>query len=217
MFNKKSLLLLSISFTFLLLSAHFLNLGLENNYKEFSDQIFIDAYFSPEDNIKFILIDLINKETEHIQVASFRFTDKDIFKALVNAFNRGVFIEIVSDKGCLGMPYSKILSLFNNKIPIYVFPPVYSEDDDLKKIINIDEYQEKRHIRVSSNALMHNKFFLFHGLHIVFTGSFNFTQAANSINQENALVIFSQKIFNKYLEYFERLKLSHCSFFSLNN
>ncbi len=207
--NKKLLLYFSISCVIFLSGIHFLTLGIRDDFSEINS---IEVYFSPKDNIKKILIDLINEEKIYIKMASFRFTDKDILKALLLALQRGVKLEIVTDKGCLGAAYSKILSLHKMNIPIYIFPPVYEEIDDQKNCIKIEflcriKNIKKNKKRALNTGLMHNKFFLFYSLGLVFTGSYNFTEAANSINQENALIISNESVFKKYNEYFDQLKV----------
>ncbi len=56
---------------------------------------------------------------------------------------------------------------------------------------------------------MHHKFALFTnnaGKSIVWTGSYNFTKAANEANQENVIVIADNKIFDQFSNQFKRLK-----------
>ena len=171
------------------------------NYKSESfklneKDISIEVLFSPEDDIKSKLINLIDNEKESIFCAAFRLTEKSIAMALLNALLRGVKIIIIVDsEGFSGM-FSKVIYLFKEGIPIYVFPPINKNDLD-------DERKEKP--LSSRNALMHNKFFLFKSQDIVFTGSYNYTRAAEEINQENVLIIKSKNIYNSYKDYFSKL------------
>lgn len=57
---------------------------------------------------------------------------------------------------------------------------------------------------VKKYAIFHNKVMLIDG-NCVITGSFNFTKAAEEKNAENLLVIFDEKLYNSYLQEFERI------------
>lgn len=147
------------------------------------------AFFSPDDKVATMLIDLINAERKRIVVAIYTFTYKDIAQALVNAHNRGIQVEVVADHGYGNDRYSKIPLLANNKIPIWIYQ-TQSGDRDA--------------------SLMHNKFCVFEDniLHksLVWTGSYNFTVRASTRNQENVILLDNRKIVDQYLEHFEILK-----------
>lgn len=193
---------MNIKYIFLLFSISSISFFHLNSFQK--KEPYLLAYFSPDDNIKHELIELIKKENKKILIASFRFTDKDITKELINAYSRGVFIEIVSDKGCLGFAYSKMLLLHNIGIPIYVFPP-FTEKYMEYNLSQVEESSREVQ-KVIATALMHHKFFLFEEQEILFTGSFNFTLAANNYNQENVLIVHNKFIFEKYLKQFSLLK-----------
>jgi phosphatidylserine/phosphatidylglycerophosphate/cardiolipin synthase-like enzyme len=58
-------------------------------------------------------------------------------------------------------------------------------------------------------SLMHHKFALFaknENGPCTWTGSYNFTKAANNINQENVVIFSDKDIFDTFLEQFKRLK-----------
>jgi len=151
-----------------------------------SDQKVLKSFFSPDDDIRSVLINLIRAEKESISVAIYWKTQKDIAEALVEAYERGVKIEIIADRGYGSDRYSKIPYLANNKIPVWVF------QTDIK-----------------TNALMHNKFVIFKnilGRSLVWTGSYNFTNRANDSNQENVVVLDDKKIVESFSNQFSKIK-----------
>lgn len=146
--------------------------------------------FSPDDNLQQALIDLIGKECASIKVAIYTFTDKDIAQALIDAHKRGVEVQIVTDPCQLKDRYSKCLALKEKGIKVFEYDPTYIKD-------------------MRSN-LMHHKFAIF-GCDkqkdcCVWTGSFNFTQAACKRNQENALIVKDAYAVKRFSDQFELLK-----------
>lgn len=155
---------------------------------------YIQAYFSPEDNIQEIIIGYIKKEQRTIKCASFRMTDKAIILELLQAKKRGVKITFIVDQGGIVGMHNKILYLFQEGIPVYVFPK-----------IDAHALAPKNSNKASSVALMHNKFFVFESQKIVITGSYNCTEAAHKWNQENIVVIQKSSIFSAYANHFDIL------------
>jgi mitochondrial cardiolipin hydrolase len=147
------------------------------------------AFFSPDDELKFLLIDLIDTEKKSLSVAIYTITDKEILRAFVRAHRRGINIEFVVDPAFERDRYSKVAHLANEGIKIWV-------------------YQSSSEERASS--LMHNKFVIFgdnvehHGL--VWTGSFNFTVRAHERNQENVVILDDKHIVDRFKTHFELLK-----------
>ncbi len=132
----------------------------------------VQVLFTPYDDIRGCLLQLINKEQKAIYVAVFMITDPAVANALGEARKRGVSVELVTDVGCLKDGASKVSLLCNSDCAVYVYNPTLS----LKKV-----------------SLMHHKFALFSSSENIWTGSYNFTKAANNSNQEN-VIIFSDKI-----------------------
>lgn len=148
-----------------------------------------NAFFSPDDNIRTELIRYIEQEAEKIQIAIFMITDHQIAKALADAVQRNVAVELITDVGCLKERSNKINELCNQGCFVRIYDPSYDQ-----------------HGRTS---LMHHKFALFtnnHGKSVVWTGSYNFTKAASSTNQENVLVVDDPKLFTAFQQQFKRLK-----------
>ena len=147
------------------------------------------AFFSPDDNIKKILIDLINAEQKAIKVSAFIITDKDIAQALIEAQGRGIVVEVVTDGNSSKDKFSKITLLKGAKIAIY---PYESQSSGMV------------------NDIMHHKFIIFkdniHHKALLWTGSFNLTKSANDRNHENVLIVEEPCLVEQYEKRFEHLK-----------
>jgi phosphatidylserine/phosphatidylglycerophosphate/cardiolipin synthase-like enzyme len=144
--------------------------------------------FTPDDDIKTVLIGLIESETESIRVAIFMFTEPDIAQALIDAHGRGVDVEVVADRSCAQTQWSKLQPLAQAGIPIYIWPQALE----------------------ATRAIMHNKCIVFAstlgGHTVAWSGSYNFTKAASQINQENALIIEDPELVDAYQAHIEQLK-----------
>ncbi len=147
-----------------------------------------DVFFAPNDNINRELLSLIDQEQKHIRVAVFNFTDRNIAQALIRAQDRGVVVEVITDINCIYDRYNKIDQLHDNNISVLIFDP-----------------KQKK-----AGGIMHHKFALFSnnrtGNALVWTGSCNFTRSGSQVNQENGLLLNDEKIVNKFLQQFERIK-----------
>ena len=158
---------------------------LSNNSSEICE-----AFFSEVDDVAQHLSNLINSEKKSICVAIFYLSNKEIFNALLSAAERGVKIIVVLDKRCVTpSTFKNFQKLFNAGVGLRVFKPVPNTK-------NIE-------------ALMHNKYCIFEcclqNKALLWTGSFNFTYTAQKYNKENALLLESPKLIEKYKLDFERL------------
>jgi phosphatidylserine/phosphatidylglycerophosphate/cardiolipin synthase-like enzyme len=151
----------------------------------------LSPFFSPKDNIREKIIELIKEEKKNINCAAFRLTDPAITTALLEAQERGVKIHLIIDKEGLSSLHSKSLYLFMKGICIFVYPPI---------TFDMTDHKQKR------EGLMHNKFICFESQETVITGSFNFTKSAQDINQENMLIVEDPEIYQTYNEHFAYLK-----------
>lgn len=164
----------------------------ENNHqdKELNKRSQIEAYFSPRDNIREIIIKYIELEKTEIICAAFRLTDQKITKALLDAHTKGIKITFIIDREGLSSLNSKLLHIVNSGIPVYFFPPLETISDNQNFI-----------------GLMHNKIMCFVGQRTILTGSFNFTKSAQDRNRENIIIIRNNsEIFNRYLSELAILK-----------
>jgi len=148
------------------------------------------VFFSPDDGLQKKLIDLIDKELESIKIAIYILTDLDIAHALVRAKKRGVEIQIIVEPSQMKEKHSKINLLQDNGILVFEYDPDY--------------------IKGRQSTIMHHKFVIFGTAEsedgLVWTGSFNFTQAANHRNQENAVLITDIDAIAQFLAHYEKLK-----------
>ena len=100
----------------------------------------------------------------------YSFTSAPIAKALVEARKRGVKIQVILDKSQRTQHYSSADFVAHAGIPIYID---------------------------AEHPIAHNKIIIIDG-HVVVTGSFNFTKAAEKKNAENLLVIHDAALAGKY-------------------
>jgi phosphatidylserine/phosphatidylglycerophosphate/cardiolipin synthase-like enzyme len=149
----------------------------------------VQSFFSPDDDLRSMLISLIDAEKKQISFAIYTLTDKAIAQALIRAAKRGVVVEGVVDRSYGQGYHSKVCTLANARIPLFVFQTA---------------------ARDSEAGLMHNKFMLFShtvdGKALVWTGSYNFTARASEKNEENVVIIENEALFAAYTKSFSRLK-----------
>ena len=161
--------------------------------KRIEPQPHIISLFPPDDDAVGYLTQLIDAEKRRICVAAYRLTQEDVVAHLHSAYSRGVDVQVIADASALEARNNYVLKMLRDGISVYVFPPLSPEDtaDD---------------VRISRAALMHNKFMVFEQSNTVWTGSFNFTQAAQKMNQENVIVMRDTHQCNRYKEHFELIK-----------
>lgn len=134
--------------------------------------------FSPKSGTTTNIVKIINSAKSSIKIAAYSFSSKLITEALIKAHNRGVDVQIVLDKSQKTAKYSTYKELKSNNVPV----------------------------RVNSRyAIMHNKFMIIDN-DVLQTGSFNYTEAAENRNAENALTIIGDKVLiYKYTREWNRL------------
>jgi len=103
-------------------------------------------------------------------VQAYSFTSAPIAEALLNAFSKGVKVEVILDKRQIKQKSSKATFFIDNRIPVM-----------------IDDRHDKAHNKV-----------MVIDRETVITGSFNFTEAAEKKNAENLLIIHDRKLAEKY-------------------
>ena len=128
------------------------------------------VYFSPHGGCTEAVVDALNSARTTILVQAYSFTSAPIAQALVAAKKRGVQVLVILDKSQRSERYSSADFVAHEGIPTW-----------------IDE----------KPAIAHNKVMVIDG-HIVVTGSFNFTKAAEEKNTENLLVIDDPELAVKY-------------------
>jgi phosphatidylserine/phosphatidylglycerophosphate/cardiolipin synthase-like enzyme len=128
--------------------------------------------FSPKGGCTENIIEQINAARSEILVQAHSFTSALIAKALIDAYKRGVKMEVILDKSQRKEKYTSATFLMNAGIPTFI--------DD-------------------KHAIAHNKIMII-DKDTVITGSFNFTKAAEEKNAENVLVIKSKELAKMYLD-----------------
>jgi phosphatidylserine/phosphatidylglycerophosphate/cardiolipin synthase-like enzyme len=108
-----------------------------------------------------LLVDTINSTKRSLLIQAYSFTSAPIAQAVVKAHQRGVDVRVILDKSQVSQKYTSATFLRNEGVPLVI---------DTKP------------------AIAHNKVMVFDH-EAVFTGSFNFTRAAQSRNAENGMVI----------------------------
>ncbi len=175
---------------FVLLNAPLTICSVSRSYIDFAKSILLQEtvidkiFFVPgNQRPKQLLLGLIQSEKSHISAALFRFTDKDIAQALVNAAERGVHVDLIVDQGCF-TGNQKIAHIVAGKIPVYVYSHPFS--------------------------IMHHKMFLFEnaleGKHIVWHGSANATTSGLLKNEECISIREGTSLYQLFFEQFEGLK-----------
>ena len=130
----------------------------------------IEVFFSPKGGCTEAVARELGKAKESVLVQAYSFTSVPIAKALVDAFKRGVKVEVILDKSQKGEKYTSADFVIHAGIPT-----------------KID----------SKHPIAHNKVMVIDGQTVI-TGSFNFTKAAEEGNAENLLVIRSPDLAAKY-------------------
>jgi len=127
--------------------------------------------FSPNGGCTEAIVNEVSQAKSEIYVQAYSFTSALIAKALVDAHNRGIKVEVILDKSQKGERYTEATFLTNAGIPTYID---------------------------SIHAIAHNKVMII-DKDTVITGSFNFTKAAEEKNAENLLIIKSKELASQYL------------------
>lgn len=136
-----------------------------------------EVYFSHVDDIQAVIVLTINAAEESIDVTMYTFTDLILANALSDAKDRGVVIRIYLDRSQVTAKYSQSRYFIQNNM----------------------------NVRISSNHyIMHNKFAIIDGK-LLITGSYNWTESANTRNDENLIIIKCPYAIEIYQEQFERL------------
>ncbi|MCJ7716388.1 MAG: phospholipase D-like domain-containing protein [Anaerolineales bacterium] len=140
------------------------------------DNIQMETYFSPDDSTAERIIELILEADQSIDFMFYSFTSDAIADALIYQASQGIIIRGVMDA------YQERSGLGSE----------YEKLRDQNLEVFLDRYSEKMHHKV---IILDNR--------IVVTGSYNLTRSAETINDENTLVIHSEEVAEIYLNEFE--------------
>ena len=130
----------------------------------------VAVFFSPKGGCTEAVTEELGKARETVLVQPYSFTSAPIAKALVEAHQRGVRVEVLLDKSQRTERYSSATFLIHAGISTFI---------------------DARH------AIAHNKVMVIDGQSVL-TGSFNFTKAAEEKNAENLLFRKGKELASKY-------------------
>jgi phosphatidylserine/phosphatidylglycerophosphate/cardiolipin synthase-like enzyme len=130
----------------------------------------IGLYFTPPADTASAVIDVINRSEKEVLVQAYGFTHNGIAQALVKAQERGVDVRILLDQ--------KSETTNRYVIDLFITHQVRMRFD-------------------GNHAIAHNKVMIVDN-NIVMTGSFNFTNSAQTRNAENLLVLRSIDLAKSY-------------------
>jgi phosphatidylserine/phosphatidylglycerophosphate/cardiolipin synthase-like enzyme len=149
-------------------------------YPRFSlDGTPIEVYFSPDDGVESVILNLIQNAQESIDFMAYAFTSNDIGNAIEQKAQAGVKVAGVMDGGQVAASQG-------------------SEYDSFM--------QSGLDVRLDGNeyGLMHHKVIII-DKSIIITGSYNFTASAAESNDENVILIFNSSLARSFLEEFQRV------------
>lgn len=142
------------------------------------DGIPVDTYFSPDDGIQPILVDILNTAQESIYFLAFSFTSDPLSEAIRQRAQAGVTVAGVMDAE-------------------QVASNVGTEFDAFRQAgLNV--------LQDGNDGLMHHKTIIIDES-IVIVGSYNFSTSAETRNDENLIVIYNDAIAKLFVEEFQRI------------
>jgi len=141
----------------------------------------VQLYFSPTDNTTAQIVNAINSADHTLDVAMFTFINNDLGDAVIAAKNRGVTVRcIIENINYFGSEYAALVSAGINVLS---------------------------HDAVAND--FHHKYCIVDAMYpssdpLVVTGSHNWTNSAETDNDENTLIIHDETIANQYTEEFSK-------------
>jgi len=138
----------------------------------------IENYFAPEDDVEDHIVATLKNAKESIYFAAFTFTSQPISQEVIDRYQAGVKVEGIYEKRQVSAGSDQSYNLLTQ--------------DKLPVLFDGNRYT------------MHDKFFVIDH-QIVITGSFNYTKAANTENDENLLILHSPQIAEQYYNEFVKI------------
>ena len=130
----------------------------------------VGIYFTPPSDVASAVIEVIDQSTKEVLVQAYGFTHNGIAQALVRANTRGVAVKVLLDA---------------------------KTDSTNRYVTDLLQAQQIPLRLDASHAIAHNKVIVVDG-ELVITGSFNFTNSAQTRNAENLLVLKSAGLADSY-------------------
>lgn len=138
----------------------------------------VDTYFSPDDGVQNALVHLLNGAQESIYFLAYSFTSNQLGDIVREKAKAGLTVEGVMDA-------EQIVSNQG------------TEYDPFK--------QAGLRVREDGNeGLMHHKVFIVDRKIVAF-GSYNFSQSAETRNDENLIIVYNEEIAQQFLQEFDRV------------
>lgn len=138
----------------------------------------IDVYFSPDDGVQDVLVDILSEARQSIYFMAFSFTADALGDVLRDRAEAGVTVAGVMDEDQVGSNQG-------------------TEFDPFRQA-GLDVYRD------ANPGQMHHKIMIVDES-IVIVGSYNFTNSAETRNDENLLVIYNDEIAAKFMDEFRRI------------
>lgn len=138
----------------------------------------VDTYFSPDDGVQPVLVDIINEAQESIYFMAFSFTADPLGEAVRSRAEAGVTVAGVMDED-------------------QVSSNVGTEFDPFRQA-GLDVYRD------GNAGQMHHKTIIIDESIVIF-GSYNFTNSAETKNDETLMVVYSEAIAGQFIAEFQRV------------
>ncbi len=148
-----------------------------DNFRQSETSSIAEAHFSPGEDCRRQLLDLLVSARESIDISVFTISDDRLTDAIYAAYQRNIRVRVITD---------------NDK----------ARDEGSDIFYLIDKGVDVRMDKTENH--MHHKFAVI-DKKILVNGSFNWTRSASDYNQENILVTDEAKLVSAYLNEFESL------------
>jgi cardiolipin hydrolase len=148
-----------------------------DNFRQSETSSIAEAHFSPGEDCRRQLLDLLVSARESIDISVFTISDDRLSDAILTTHKRGVSVRLITDNDKARDQGSDVFYLIDLGLPV-----------------RMD----------ASENHMHHKFAVI-DKKILVNGSFNWTRSATDYNQENILVTDEPKLVTAYLNEFEDL------------
>jgi phosphatidylserine/phosphatidylglycerophosphate/cardiolipin synthase-like enzyme len=143
------------------------------------ESVRIDNYFAPEDGVLDRILEFVEGAGESIRFMAFSFTDDRLGEAVKQQSKAGIAVQGVFEARGSDTEYSEYGRLSRARPPLDVLTD-------------------------GNPYILHHKVFIVDDK-IVILGSFNFSESANELNDENVLIIHDRDVAALYRDEFERM------------
>ncbi len=152
-------------------------------------------YLTSQVDVAEKFIERVRGEKKSIRMASHRLSELDVIKALIEAHQKGVSVEVIVDSVSV-TKQTPLTLLAKEGIPVFVWQS--------------ESFPKKKN---EAPRRMHHGFCVF-GSDLSWTGSYSFSLKSRFHHFEQALVLQDEKISKGFLEEFEEIKKKHTTPFS---